>query len=58
MENIFNKWHSKIARQYIQLHAGRTDAKAIKQWTKDTGLSKTNLLRLARKRLAQLRRNI
>ena len=63
MENIFNQWHYNVAKQYLGLHAGNVirkpkTIKAIKKWTKDTGLSKTNLLRMARKRLAQVRRDI
>ena len=57
MDNIFNQWHSKIARRYISLHAGRTNAEAIKTWTQDTGLSKTTLIQMARKRLAQVRKD-
>ena len=63
MTNIFNQWHYTVASKYLTLHAGCNvrkpkTIKAIKKWTKDTGLSKTNLTLMARKRLAQARKAI
>jgi len=62
MDNIFNQWHYTVASTYLTLNAGcnirkpRTK-KYIKKWTEDTGISKSRLLVMARKRLAQVRRD-
>jgi len=59
MQNIFNQWHSRVARQYLQdtskVNRSTTNLLSIK-WVKDTGLSTTKLRHMARARLAQLGR--
>jgi hypothetical protein len=59
--NIFNQWHSRIARQYLQdtIKVNRSTTNLISvRWVRDTGLSTTILRGMARKRLAQLGRGI
>jgi len=60
MDNIFDQWHSKIARQFMRdsakVNRSTTNLLTLR-WVGDTGLSTTTLRGMARKRLAQLGRN-
>jgi len=57
--NIFNQWHSRVARQYLRDSGGvnRSTSNLLSlKWVSDTGLSTTSLRGMARQRLAQLGR--